>query len=140
MANNLNTVYLSDQTTDYTSAVSVGSHLTASTLSVLGTTHLTGAVACAAGIAATTADFSSTLSADGNTRLAGLWSAGAESSSIVTITANPCLSLTTRVNANDLTIGQMAVVFTASGLSLVYSSGASLYDVGSNTSASQPTT
>jgi hypothetical protein len=33
----------------------------------------------------------------------------------------------------------MALVFTSSGLSLVYSSGASLYDVGSNSSAAQPT-
>ena len=66
-------------------------------------------------------------------------SAGVTSSSLVTITASPFASLTTAANANDMTIGQIQLVFTSSGLSLIYSSGASIYDIGSNTSAAQPT-
>jgi hypothetical protein len=65
--------------------------------------------------------------------------AGVTSSSIVTVTATNPLSVTTQANANDMTVGQLRIVFTSSGLSLIYSSGDSIYDVGSNTSAAQPT-
>ena len=40
------------------------------------------------------------------------------------------LSLDTRADAASMTIGQLRLVFAASGISLVYSSGASVYIVG----------
>jgi hypothetical protein len=49
------------------------------------------------------------------------------------------LSITTQADFNDMNAYEMRLVFTASGLSLGWSSGDSLYDIGSATSAAQPT-
>ena len=43
------------------------------------------------------------------------------------------LSLDTRANASAMTTGQLRLVFLASGISLVYSSGASSYVIGQST-------
>lgn len=43
------------------------------------------------------------------------------------------LSMATAANATGMTIGQLRVVFLASGISLVYSSGASSYVLGQST-------
>ena len=50
------------------------------------------------------------------------------------------LSFLTRANENDMTIGQLVLVQRASGLSLIYSSGDSIYELAESTvSAAQPT-
>ena len=50
-------------------------------------------------------------------------------------------SFLTRANENDLTIGQLVLVQRASGLSLIYSSGDSIYELAESTvSLAQPTT
>lgn len=51
----------------------------------------------------------------------------------------PLLSSVTQANFNDMSVSQLRVVLTASGMSLAISSGDSLYDLGSATSAVQPT-
>ena len=67
--------------------------------------------------------------------------AGVTSSSGVTITSAIPFSFLTRTNENDLSIGQLVLVQRASGLSLIYSSGASIYELAeSSVSAAQPTT
>ena len=55
-------------------------------------------------------------------------------------TSSTPLSFTTAADANDMNNHDLRLVFTSSGLSLCYSSGATLYDIQSNTSAVQPTT
>ena len=55
------------------------------------------------------------------------------------LTASTPLSLATNTDANDLVIGDVMIVHQASGLSLVFSSGVSLYDLGSGLSEAQPT-
>lgn len=42
------------------------------------------------------------------------------------------LSIDTRADSNGMTIGQLRVVFAASGISLVYSSGATVYTIGAS--------
>jgi hypothetical protein len=105
-----------------------------STLSVDGKTKL------GSGISGTAAEFSSTLSVDGATKAAHISCAGIDAASTVTLndTAAP-LSVLTNANGNDMTIGQLRLVFAASGLSLVYSSTDSIYIVNSAVSAAQPT-
>lgn len=47
------------------------------------------------------------------------------------------MSMQTRANFSGMTTNQVRVVFATSGLSIVWSSGKSVYDVGSATSAAQ---
>lgn len=48
------------------------------------------------------------------------------------------ISIATVANASGMTIGQLRLVFAASGVSLMYSSGASVYIINSATSGVQP--
>ncbi len=49
------------------------------------------------------------------------------------------MSMWTATSASGMTVGDLRILLQASGISLVYSSGKSLYDLGvSNTSAVQP--
>ena len=57
----------------------------------------------------------------------------------IEITNTTPLSLATAANFNDMNNHDLRLVFTSSGLSLGYSSGTTLYDLQSNTSAVQPT-
>jgi len=133
MADNLNTVYLSTPgvgTVNQTSAASTSF----SDVSVVNNV-------IASGISAATGQFSSTLSVAGATKAAHVACAGVTSSSGITVTATIPFSILTRVNENDLSIGQLVLVQRASGLSLIYSSGASIYELcESVVSAAQPTT
>lgn len=95
-----------------------------------------GTIAATTTFAAGASTFSSTASVAG---LATFNAGALFANSIVTVTPTTPLSLTTAANFNDMTIGQVRLVFTSSGLSLGYSSGNSLYDIGSNSSAAQPT-
>jgi len=123
-----------------------GGHLSTVTQVIRGAIQSASAVSCGA-LTATTGtftgagDFASTMSIDGNTRAAWIGAAGATFSSTVTCadTAAP-LSMLTNAGDADMTIGQLRLVFLASGLSLCYSSGATLYVVNSAQSESQPTT
>jgi len=91
-------------------------------------------------VAATTGDFSSTLSVDGASKTAWIGCAGLTSSSVLTLSTVAPLSILTNAADTDMTIGQLRLVFLASGLSLCYSSGATLYVVNSAASEAQPTT
>ena len=62
----------------------------------------------------------------------------ASSGSLDLRTNTVVISLDTRANASSMTIGQLRIVFAASGISLMYSSGATSYLIaGSTTSAVQ---
>lgn len=131
----VNTGYLgSGRTTDFQSNVSVGQNLhVQSGLSVLGVARV-----------------GSTLSVDGAvtfqgavTMNAALNSASAVSGGVgtftqVSLTSADFASVNTGANASSMTRGELRLVFQASGISLVYSSGASVYVVGqSSQSAAQ---
>ena len=47
-------------------------------------------------------------------------------------TNSAVISMVTVANSNTMTIGQLRLVFQASGISLVYSSGATVYTVGAS--------
>ncbi len=102
---------------DIGTALAVGT-----TLAVGGVTTLSDALASAsaisgAAVTGTTGTFSGTVSMN-STNFA---------------------SMLTQADFNDMTIGTWRAVFTSSGLSLGYSSGATLYDITSSTSVAQPT-
>ena len=110
-----------------------------SDLSISGTLDA-GVVESAAGVTGTTGDFSSTMSVDGATKTAWIGCAGLTSSSVLTLATVAPLSILTNAADTDMTIGQLRLVFLDSGLSLCYSSGATLYVVNSAASEAQPTT
>ena len=84
-----------------------------------------------------------TLAVTGVTTLsAALNSASAISAAVVTATqfsatSNDFMSANTVANATSMAVGELRLVFAASGMSLVVSSGDSFYDIGSATSAAQ---
>lgn len=93
--------------------------------------RLTGSGLSVTGIAGVT----SNVSIDGSIiKLAGL-----ASSSLLTVTSANIGSFVTNASAVGMTANQLRFVFTASGLSLIYCSGTSIYDIGSNSSAATPT-
>lgn len=96
-----------------------------SDLSISGTLDA-GVVDCAGTLDAAAIDCAGAIAAEGTV-------------AIGTVTVP--FSFLTRANENDLTIGQLVLVQRASGLSLIYSSGASIYELAeSSVSLAQPTT
>ena len=63
--------------------------------------------------------------------------AGGNFSSTITVTDGDFLSVDSQTNSSGMTTGQLRLVFAASGVSLMYSSGESEYEVGSARSADQ---
>lgn len=138
MADNLNTVYLStpaagaiNQTSaDSTvfSDISVSGSVDAYNVDVGNNLNVTGA-----------ADITSTLSVDGATKattIAGTTFTGTKFSA--TSVAAPFSAYTSGVDT-DMANLDLRLVFLASGLSLCYSSGTTLYVVNSAQSEAQPT-
>lgn len=109
------TRYLSEGTTDYTSDVSVRG-----TLDVVGVTRLAAALESASALSAGEATFT-----------------GGNFTSTVTVTDGDFLSVDTQANSSSMTVGQLRLVFAASGVSLMYSSGESEYIVNSAVSLAQ---
>ena len=141
----MNTPYLGTPSGDSTvfSDISMSGTLQAGTIESRSAIS-TGAVTATTGtftgaVAGTTGTFSSTLSAAGATKTAWIGCAGVTSSSVITCNTVAPLSILTNAADTDMTIGHLRLVFLASGLSLCYSSGATLYVVNSAQSESQPT-
>ena len=130
MADNQNTVYLStpsghgNQSAASTalSDLSIAGGLQCSTLSARGAAKISA-------VSATAGQFSSTLSVAGATKAAAISATNVTLSSGLTIASSAPLSFLTRAADTGLTIGQLVLVQRASGLSLLYSSGASYYEL-----------
>ena len=117
-------VYLgSGLTTDFPSAVSIRQQVRMfSTLSADGALTVGGA-----------ATLASTFSVGGTTTFSG-----AVTIPQLSLTSVDFLSVSTGANSSSMTNKELRVVFAASGISLVYSSGATTYIIGgSATSAAQ---
>ncbi len=107
-------------TIDSRSALSVGA-ITATTIDSRSALSV-GAVT------ATTGDFSSDVSTVGD-----FLGAGATLTSTLSTTDSDFLSVQSAANASGMTTGQLRLVFAASGVSLMYSSGETSYTVGVST-------
>ena len=145
MPDNLNTVYLGTPGRGVDEFQGSVASTVLSDVSVTGTSDLNivqavGAVQMDSTLAVTgAATFSSTIGTDSNISGANIKGTSGEFTSLITSTAATPLSLATQADFNDMTAGQVRLVFAASGMSIAVSSGTSLYDIGSATSAAQPT-
>jgi len=117
-----------------------------STLAVTGVTTLSAALNSASAIsggtiAGTTGTFSGAIGTDSAISGAAIKGTSLEATtSVVTIAHTTPLSIVTAADDNDMTVGQLRLVFRASGLSLIWSSGTSEYELAESTvSAAQPT-
>lgn len=148
----VNTGYISNLTADWQSHMSMRSPVRMfSTLSVDGATTFNGGQVMASTLSVGgAARFGSTLSVDGATTMQGALtlnaalasasaiSGGAGTFTQVSLTSNDFASVNTVANASSMTRGELRLVFQASGISLIFSSGASVYVVGqSSQSAAQ---
>ena len=105
----------------------VGNYQGSAASTVLSDVSLSGSLDAA------TLDLSSTLSVDGAVTLnAGITGTGGTFSSTITSTDGDFLSVDTQANSSGMTVGQLRLVFAASGVSLMYSSGESEYIVASS--------
>lgn len=125
----------------------VGNYQGSAATTVLSGVSLTGAlqgeIASASAISGgaitgTTGTFSGALVGGSTLSLTGqLNGAGATFTSTISSTDNDFLSVNSVANSSGMTVGQLRLVFQASGVSLIYSSGKSYYEVGSARSAAQ---
>lgn len=129
----VNTAYLSDQTTGWSNVSMVGgANLRVGTLAM---SNLTTSVFTTVGLGTSTLTATSQISTPVLAVSGGLIASAA---SLDLRTNSVVLSMATVANASSMTIGQLRLVFAASGISLVYSSGASTYIIGgSATSGAQ---
>ena len=107
-------------TIDSRSAVSIGG--------LIATTIDSRSALSVGAVTATTGDFSSTVSL-----VTDILAAGATLTSTLSSTDGDFLSIATQANASGMTVGQLRVVFAASGISLMFSSGESSYIIASST-------
>jgi hypothetical protein len=123
-----------DGVVKFGSGVSATAGQFSSTLSVGGAAKISA-------VSGTAAQFSSTLSVAGATKAAHISCAGVTSSSVITCSSSAApLSIMTSGVDTDMTVGQLRIIQLASGISLCWSSGTTLYVVNSAQSEAQPTT
>ena len=117
--------YLSDGTTVFSNISATGdikaSSGSFSVLTVAGTIAVSGTLSNVSASRVT----AGTLVAQGGASFSGV-TADFRTNSVI-------LSMATSANASTMTTGQLRLVFLASGISLVYSSGASSYVIGQST-------
>ena len=142
----MNTPYLStpSESTTVLSDLSISGTLDVGAADVVGTVDCADVTASASIQAGTTITAGSTL--DAGTVITGETITALKQFSITTagtalaVAGSIPLSFLTSADDNDLTIGQLVLVQYASGLSLLYSSGASVYELAeSSVSYAQPT-
>ena len=104
------------------SDLSVAGSIDAENVDVLGTLTVTGATTLSGAL-----NTASDISVGEITATGGIFA------STITSTDGDFLSVDTQANASGMTVGQLRLVFAASGISLMYSSGESEYIVASST-------
>ena len=120
--------YLSDGTTNFSNISATGdikaSSASVSVLTVTGSVALSQSPTFSSGVS-TSAVTGGKIVAQGGAIFSGT-TADFRTNSVI-------LSMITSANASTMTTGQLRLVFLASGISLVYSSGASTYVIGQST-------
>lgn len=124
----VNTAYLSDQTTGWSNVSMVGgANLRVGTLAM---SNLTTSVFTTVGLGTSTLTATSLITTPVLAVSGGLV---ASANSLDLRTNSVVISMVTAANASGMTTGQLRLVFLASGISLVFSSGASSYVIGQST-------
>ena len=137
-AGNLNTSQQSSEATfAFLSDVSVADQLfTGGILQVGGALNSASAISGGA-LTVTTGVFSGAVDTASAVSTGELTSTGGNFSSTITSTDGDFLSVDSQADSSGMTVGQLRLVFAASGVSLMYSSGESEYIVNSATSLAQ---